>query len=272
MRAPRSLQARLALAVGLSVTVLWFAAASVTANRLGHEMEEVFDKDLEATAQRILPLALHDLRKRNDDDSSDDDEEDDDARHIERLDEREEPVTYVVRDLNGKVLLQSRGSDRFQFPPFESVGFSDTKTHRIYSDEARDGRITISVAEPLDHRAEVWRSMLLGLALPLLVVIPFSHGAIAFATRGGLRPERKLKGALDTFGKSKTPLHRRRQPDGTKTKGAKRTLGPVESGELCARRVEKCPVYCDYANVSRDRRQHRREKLDRPARPKRSTF
>lgn len=200
MRAPRSLQARLALAVGLSVTVLWFAAASVTANRLGHEMEEVFDKDLEATAQRILPLALHDLRKRNDDDSSDDDEEDDDARHIERLDEREEPVTYVVRDLNGKVLLQSRGSDRFQFPPFESVGFSDTKTHRIYSDEARDGRITISVAEPLDHRAEVWRSMLLGLALPLLVVIPFSLGAIAFATRGGLRPVRKLKGALETRG------------------------------------------------------------------------
>ena len=65
MRAPRSLQARLALAVGLSVTVLWLAAASMTASRLGHEMEEVFDKDLEATAQRILPLALHDLRLRD---------------------------------------------------------------------------------------------------------------------------------------------------------------------------------------------------------------
>lgn len=200
MRAPRSLQARLALAVGLSVTVLWLAAASVTANRLGHEMEEVFDKDLEATAQRILPLALHDLRKRNDDDPGDDDEEDEDARHIERLDEREEPVTYVVRDLKDKILLQSRGSDGFQFPPFESVGFSNTKTHRIYSDQARDGRVTISVAEPVDHRAEVWRSMLLGLALPLLVVIPFSLGAIAFATRGGLRPVRKLKGALETRG------------------------------------------------------------------------
>ena len=198
MRAPRSLQARLALAVGLSVTVLWLVAASVTANRLGHEMEEVFDKDLEATAQRILPLALHDLRKRRDGDHGDDDEDED--RHIERLDTREQPVTYVVRDANGKVLLQSHGSDGFAFPPFLDTGFSDTKTHRIYSDAARDGRITISVAEPLDHRAEVWRSMLLGLALPLVVVIPLSLAAIAFATRGGLRPVRRLKGALEARG------------------------------------------------------------------------
>lgn len=199
MKPPRSLQARLALAVGLSVTVLWLAAASVTANRLGREMEQVFDRDLEATAQRILPLALHDLRKRNNDNG---DEEDDDEgdRHIERLDEREEPVTYVVRDLSGTVLLQSHGSKGLQFPPFEKAGFSKTETHRIYSDAARDGRITITVAEPLDHRTKVWRSMLLSLALPLIVVIPLSLAAIAFATRGGLRPVRKLKGALETRG------------------------------------------------------------------------
>lgn len=48
-----SLQTRLALAVGISVTLLWLAAAAVTAHRLGGEMEEVFDDGLKATAQRI---------------------------------------------------------------------------------------------------------------------------------------------------------------------------------------------------------------------------
>ena len=43
MRAPRSLQARLALAIGLGVTLLWIAAATVTATMLRHDMEEVFD-------------------------------------------------------------------------------------------------------------------------------------------------------------------------------------------------------------------------------------
>ena len=58
-----SLQTRLALAVGISVTLLWLAAAAVTAHRLGGEMEEVFDDGLKATAQRILPIAQHDLRE-----------------------------------------------------------------------------------------------------------------------------------------------------------------------------------------------------------------
>ncbi len=48
---------------GISVTLLWLAAAAVTAHRLGGEMEEVFDDGLKATAQRILPIARHDLRE-----------------------------------------------------------------------------------------------------------------------------------------------------------------------------------------------------------------
>lgn len=198
MNWPRSLQARLALVVGLSVTVLWLAAASITANRLGREMEEVFDKELAATAQRILPLALRDLRFRRGDHGDDDDEREE---HVSRLRPYDEAVTYVVRDGSGHVLLQSQGAEDVSFPAYEAPGFRQTATHRLYFDAAHDGDVTIAVAEPLDHRAEVSRNMMLGLSLPLALVIPISLAAIGFATRSGFRPVRRLKQALEARGR-----------------------------------------------------------------------
>ena len=67
MRLPRSLQARLALSLGILLTLLWIAAASVTAMILRHEMDEVFDSALQETAQRLLPLAVVDIVGREED-------------------------------------------------------------------------------------------------------------------------------------------------------------------------------------------------------------
>lgn len=198
MTMPRSLQTRLALAVGMAVSVLWLAAALVTAHRLGHEMEEVFDKSLQATAERILPLAAHDLRDRNDrsDARSDDDEEDGDDEHITRLGTLDDKVSYVVRDRHGRILLRSDGADDAAFPPFERTGFGQTEEYRLYSEESHRGGLTITVAEPLDHRAETSRAMLVGMVLPLLVVIPLSLAAIVLAVRRGLRSVRTLRQGL----------------------------------------------------------------------------
>lgn len=198
MNMPRSLQTRLALAVGIAVSVLWLAVALVTAQRLGHEMEEVFDRALQATAQRILPLAAHDLRDRRDDagDEADDDEEDGGDEHIARLGTLDDMVTYVVRDRHGRILLRSEGALDSTFPPFDGTGFRQTKDYRLYSEEARRGGLTITVAEPLDHRAETSRAMLIGMVLPLLVVIPLSLAAIVFAVRHGLRSVRSLRQGL----------------------------------------------------------------------------
>lgn len=189
MRMPRSLQARLALAIGLFVTVLWLAAASVTAHRLGHEMEVVFDKGLQATAERILPLALRDLRRGHDDDHESED-------RVGKLRDYGEDVTYVVRDRSGRVLLRSDGAQDQTFPPFDGAGFRQTATHRLYYDAAHEGGITIAVAEPLRHRAETSRAMLVSMILPLLVVIPLSLTAIVLAVRRGFRPVRALRQGL----------------------------------------------------------------------------
>ena len=111
-----SLQRRLAIAVGLSVTLLWLAAAAVTAHRLDGEMRQVFDDGLKATAQRILPIARHDIREGHSNSASveHDDEEgeqDDDRTAPDREARYGEDVTFVVRDGNGRILLASRGAD-----------------------------------------------------------------------------------------------------------------------------------------------------------------
>jgi two-component system OmpR family sensor kinase len=187
MRMPRSLQARLALVIGVCVTLLWAGAATVTATLLRHEMDEVFDSTLQETAQRILPLAVRDIVGRD---------EEGIEQQIAPLRDEQEFFTYVVRDSMGRLLLTSHAADTSIFPPFDGVGFRQTATHRMYFDAALQGTITIAVGEPLDHRAMIAREMQLGLGLPLLVVIPLSLAAILVAVRLSFAPVRRLRDAL----------------------------------------------------------------------------
>lgn len=200
MRMVSSLQTRLALAVGVSVTLLWLAAAAVTVQRLGGEMEEVFDDGLKATARRILPIARHDLRdthgRRDSSEHEDDDDDEDGERDTDREARFGEDVTFVVRNSQGQVLLASKGADAVTFPPFASPGFVRTDTHQLYYEASPNGRLTIAVAEPLDQRNELSRKMLMGLVLPLVIVIPLSLLAIVLAVRGSLRPVRMLRQQL----------------------------------------------------------------------------
>jgi two-component system OmpR family sensor kinase len=163
MRAPRSLQGRLGLWLGVALTLLWLLAASVTALIARSEIEEVFDAALQETAQRILPLAVVDILNR---------EEAGISQRLAAIREHDEFFTYIVRDDQGRILLQSHAADPGVFPAWDGIGFRHTATHRLYSDEAVQGTIRITVAEPLDHRASVAREIQMGLGLPLLIVLP----------------------------------------------------------------------------------------------------
>ncbi|MBL3561481.1 ATP-binding protein [Rhodovulum sulfidophilum] len=200
MRAPRSLQGRLALAVGLAVTVLWIAAAGATLRELRHEMDEVFDSALRDAAHRLLPLAVRAHEGRHRDDDRHDGRRVRHARdwseRIRQFDGEVEDLSYVVRDRDGTVLLISDDADPEDFPAFRKKGFRRTATHRLYYDRARDEDVTIAVAEPLSHRAEVAREIAANLALPLVVVIPLSLLAIVIAVGTSLRPVRALRQSL----------------------------------------------------------------------------
>lgn len=191
MRAPRSLQARLAILIGLGVTLLWVITATVTATLLRHEMDEVFDSALQETAQRLLPLAVIDIIDR---------EEEGLSQRIANLREHSEFLTYIVRDAQGRVLISSHSADPSIFPPYDGVGFRQSATHRLYYEAALQESITIAVAEPLDHRASMAREMQFGLGLPLLVVIPLCLAAIFGAVRFSFRPVRRLRNALASRG------------------------------------------------------------------------
>ena len=186
-----SLQGRLALALGVGLTVLWLAAAWAAATLLRGEMNEVFDSTLEETAQGILPLVALDIISR---------EEEGISQRIATLREHDEYFTYLVRDDQGRVLLRSHMAEDADFPAFEGMGFRQTATHRLYYDAALQGTITIAVAEPLSHRAEVAREILVGLGLPLIVMIPLGLFGVFWIVQRSLRPVRRFSTALSSRG------------------------------------------------------------------------
>ena len=191
MRAPRSLQGRLGLWLGLGLTLVWIAAASVTALIARAEMEEVFDAALQETAQRLLPLAVIDILNR---------EEEGISQRLAAIRNHEEFFTYVVRDGQGRVLLRSHSADPASFPAWDGTGFRQTATHRLYNDAAVQGTIRITVAEPLAHRASVARELQMGLGLPLLILLPVALGIIVLAVRGSLAPLRQFRDRLAARG------------------------------------------------------------------------
>ena len=191
MRWPASLQGRLGLSLGLALTVFWLLAATVTAVIVRGELDEVFDSALRETAERILPLAVTDIVGREDQGVT---------QRLAPIREHDEFFTYLVRDAEGRILLQSHAADPALFPPYDGPGFRQTATHRLYSDAALQGTIRITVAEPLAHRASVAREIQIGLGLPLLIVLPVALAAIFLAVRFSLDPLRRFGERLGARG------------------------------------------------------------------------
>jgi two-component system OmpR family sensor kinase len=184
--------------------VIWVGAAWTTAILLRHGIEDVFDSSLQETAQRLLPLAVLDIVGREDADVA--------SQRLGAIRAHDELLTYVVRDDKGKVLLRSHAAELSVFPPYQGNGFGRTATHRLYSEEALQGTVRITIAEPLAHRAQVVRDVQIGLGLPILLVIPAAFAAVVLAVRTSTRPLRAFREQLEIR--------------------SEKDLGPVASGDL----------------------------------------
>ncbi|MFZ1469487.1 MAG: ATP-binding protein [Paracoccaceae bacterium] len=183
MKVLSSLQGRLALALGAGLVLMWLATAWVTATLLKAEMNEVFDSALEETAQRILPLAVSEIIGR---------EEVGIDQRIATLREHEEFFTYIVRDNLGRVLMQSHAANAADFPAYDGMGFHQTVSHRLYYDTALQGTVIIAIAEPLSHRAEAAREMMIALAMPLIVILPLGCLGVIWIVARSLRTVRRF--------------------------------------------------------------------------------
>jgi two-component system OmpR family sensor kinase len=163
MNRARSLQGRLAVGLAIGMTLMWLCATLAAGLIVRHELDEAFDSAIQETAQRVLPLAVMDIISRDDPLAT---------QRIAPVRSHEEYLTYVVRDAAGNVLLRSHDADLVVFPLVSEPGFSETATHRLYTETAVRGTIAVTVAEPLTHRRQAAFEVSMALALPLLVLIP----------------------------------------------------------------------------------------------------
>jgi two-component system OmpR family sensor kinase len=96
-----------------------------------HELNEAFDSALEETAQRILPLAVLEISNR---------EEPRDAQHVATLKMHKEYLTYLVRDAQGQILMQSHDANPKIFSEHPAEGFRRRKIPFVRGQcVARDG-------------------------------------------------------------------------------------------------------------------------------------
>nr|BFE97592.1 hypothetical protein GCM10020185_81280 [Pseudomonas brassicacearum subsp. brassicacearum] len=147
------------------MTLLWLVATVGTWRGVRHELNEAFDSALEETAQRILPLAVLEISNR---------ETPGEAQQVATLKMHKEYLSYLVRDAEGKVLMQSHDANPKVFSKHPIEGFSTTGKYRLYGASALRETVFIEVAEPLRHRRGAAREALFALLWPLLALIPIS--------------------------------------------------------------------------------------------------
>ncbi|ETD83831.1 ATP-binding protein [Rhodobacter capsulatus] len=182
---PASLQARLAIAVGLLVTVLWIAAASFTAWRQRLQMDAMFDASLQETAHRVLPLVVSDVLSRGDLVTG--------TQRVPAVRPHDDSFSYIVRDDKGSILMISHGADPGLFPAWDGIGFRSTPALRLYNDAALQGTVRISVAEPMVHRKRMAFEVRMGLLAPIALVLPLTLAGIAGLIRYGFAPLRQFR-------------------------------------------------------------------------------
>jgi len=137
MKSSSSLQKRLGLGLTLGMTLLWLGATVGAWLVVQHELNEAFDSALVETAQRILPLAVLEISNR---------EAPREAQHIPTLKMHKEYLTYLVRDAQGEILMQSHDANPKIFNKQPREGFSTTEKYRLYGASALRETLFIEIA------------------------------------------------------------------------------------------------------------------------------
>ncbi|MDB5613796.1 MAG: hypothetical protein JWQ22_1449, partial [Devosia sp.] len=93
-----SIALRLSLGLAIGTALLWIGAAWISATVMRHELNEAFDKTLQQSAYRLLPLAIHDARAL----------QQDETHQVPGLDQvgDENYFTYFVRDRAGRIVVR----------------------------------------------------------------------------------------------------------------------------------------------------------------------
>ena len=202
-----SLSARLIAAVSAVLVIVWISGVVSAGFILNHELSEAYDSAMRQTAERLLPLAVHDLYGRTPSTAPariallhDDDEEED---------EEDGGIVYQVRGRDGAVLMHSRDTSAEPFDAPLVSGFRESDGRRIYTAAAVRGNFFIQVAESLEYRRETIGETLFALLVPLAFLMPVSILIMWLIIDRSLRPIARLRGEIaDRDGGNLTALSR----------------------------------------------------------------
>ncbi len=225
MKRPSSIAARLAAGLIVGTSLLWVGAAAISLNVLQHELNEAYDTSLRQSALRLLPLALHDLREPwerrqrivaadgEDAGAATPDNDGDDAADeaLKALDT--ESFSYFVRDATGAIVLRAADMPENVATTMPLNGFSEYNGQRTYSLTDNRSGYGIVLVEDSDQRSDSIRDSLMGLALPLVALVPLIALTIWFALRLVLRPLEELRREIGTRdSRNLDPISVDRQP------------------------------------------------------------
>jgi two-component system OmpR family sensor kinase len=196
-----SIAIRLALGLTAGMALLWVGAGAISVGVMQRELHEAYDDSLQQSAERLLQLAVHELRERHDvgrlivgdDGDIDGDEGDDDAGNVRRPVPHDPSFTYLIRDPTSQVILRDRHASDLVVPSDTPAGFGELDTQRIFSLTEQRSGYSIVVVETSDRRLTGLRDSIAALGLPLLALLPLMAGGIWLAMRLALRPLEVLR-------------------------------------------------------------------------------
>ena len=163
-----SIKARLIKSTLGLVALLWISGMLIAGAVVRHEITEVFDSALRETADHLVPIVL-DVRRWKTDRQAPTDED-----HMATYAANRGHVHYVVRDRAGAVVMASKGAPmRPDSIPLKR-GFHTLGETRYFARFLEDEGLWIIVVQELRERYEAANGLWMGLASPLLALLPIA--------------------------------------------------------------------------------------------------
>lgn len=145
----------------VSLLLLWIGVVAMVTVVLQFETEEVFDSNLQETAQRILSLSIHEWESHP-------------GLHEMKPAEHDEYLTYQVFSSDGEMITRSHVAPEVPFAVPSKNGFYRKEDQHFYVDSTIDGKYMIKVAERKSHRQHTLQRMVERLLFPLIALVPLA--------------------------------------------------------------------------------------------------
>lgn len=169
-----SIKHRLARSLIALIALFWIVGVAIAGFAVRLEITEVFDSALRETAGELVPIALEEYRRKV---SGESDPRPADARTPSFSASRSH-VHYLLRDRKGTVVFASMGAPAKAPPIPLKRGFYDHGDYRYYAQLLPNEDLWIVVAHELQERREAVMGLWLGLASPLIALLPIAAFAV----------------------------------------------------------------------------------------------